>query len=170
MLEIIAILCLIGALVLLFFLSLIDLREGLLPNELVLGLLCLGVVFHLCTLYAFVSFSEMALGAFIGSGILYFIRTLASLYYGDDALGLGDVKLLGAAGVWLGPYYVLVGMTAGAIIGVFHGLGVALLLWGQTKKMPNLNNLSLPAGPGFAGGIVVAGVYAFWTFPSLVLP
>lgn len=165
MLEIIAFICLIGALVILYFLSAIDLREGLLPNELVAALAALGMVFNISTLYLYTNFVEMALGAFIGGGILYLIRGIANTIYKDDALGLGDVKLLTAAGLWLGPELVLVAMTLGAFAGFMHGIGIALRTRIKSKVSMDIKNLSLPAGPGFALGIVMAGVFKFWSFP-----
>lgn len=164
MLEIIAVLALISAVIVLVLLSMIDLAEGLLPNELVLGLLCLGVVFHLCTMFTHLSMVDMALGAFIGSASLYLIRFVANWFYKTDTLGLGDVKLMGAAGVWLGPYFILMALTAGAFAGIFHGLGFAGYLWVKTKHKPNFSMLSLPAGPGFAVGIVVAAAFMLKDF------
>lgn len=168
MLEIVALLCLVGALALLLLLSAIDLRDRLLPNELVLGFLALGVVFHLCTLFAFLDMTEMALGALTGAGILYIIRAVATKFYGEDALGLGDVKLMGAAGVWLGPYYILIALTLGALMGIVHGLGMAFRFWRATKEKPNFSTLSLPAGPGFAAGIVMTAIVKFASLPGVL--
>jgi leader peptidase (prepilin peptidase) / N-methyltransferase len=170
MLDIIALLCLAGALVLLYALSVIDLREGLLPNELVMGLAALGMIFHLCTTFSFMSAGQMLLGALAGGGLLYSIRAAANFYYAQDALGLGDVKLLGAAGLWLGPYYVMTALVLGACAGILHGLAVALWLWRKTGRMPALSTLSLPAGPGFAIGIVLTGLIAFRNLPALMAP
>ena len=170
MLEIIAFLCLAGALVFLCVLSLIDLKHGLLPNELVFGFLCLGIIFHLCTLFTYLSVTDMVLGGFMGGGILYLIRAIAMRFYGADALGLGDVKLLAAAGLWLGPYYILIAMTLGALAGIAHGLGMALYYRKKNKMKVDLAGLSLPAGPGFAVGTVIAAVTKFHDLPGLLMP
>ena len=169
MLEIIAVLCLPGAIALLFILSVIDLRERLLPNKFVLAFAVLGVIFHACTSFHYVSIVEMGLGALIGGGILYLIRFFAIRFYGEDALGLGDVKLLTAAGLWLGPYFILIALTLGALLGILHGLGLALYSWRSSKVWPELHNLSLPAGPGFALGIVLTSVYKFSSIPELLM-
>ena len=169
MLTIIAISALIGALIILFALSAIDLKVGLLPNEFVLGLLALGFVFHLSTLYTYLSIEQMLLGGFIGAAVLYVIRGLADKFYAEDSLGLGDVKLMGAAGIWLGPYYILIALTAGALAGLAHGIGLALYRTLKTKSKLQLASLSLPAGPGFAIGIIIAALYAFRTFPAMFL-
>jgi leader peptidase (prepilin peptidase)/N-methyltransferase len=170
MLEIIALLCLIGGVVILYVLSAIDLREGLLPNELVMGFSAIGLVFHLCTVFAYFPISQMLMGGFIGASILFLIRAVANRVYEQDALGLGDVKLMGAAGLWLGPYYILIALIVGALAGIVHGLGAAILVRQRTGSLPALSTLSLPAGPGFAIGIVLTGFFAFRTFPALVWP
>lgn len=170
MLEVVAVLCLAGALIILFFLSAIDLREGLLPNELVMGFLALGLVFHFCMLFAFLPMTQMFLGAFIGGSALYLVRTIANMLYKQDALGLGDVKLMGAAGLWLGPYYILIALSVGALMGLLHGLTAAVYIWRKTKEFPDLNRFSLPAGPGFAIGIIITATIEFWELPKLLWP
>lgn len=163
-----AIICLVAALVLLGFLSYIDLKIYLLPNELVLGFAAAGLVFHLCTLFHFVMLHDMALGAFIGGGILFVIRGAANLYYKDDTLGLGDVKLMAAGGLWLGSEHILIALTIGALAGFLHGLAVALYTMRNAKVPMDLGRFAVPAGPGFAIGLVVTAIYLLRTFPEFV--
>ncbi len=170
MLEIIALLCLPGALTILLSLSIVDLRKGLLPDEQVMGLMALALVFHLSTLFKYASFEDMVFGGFIGGTILYVVRSVANAYYKEDTLGLGDVKLLGAAGIWLGPESVLVALITGAFAGLVHGLWIAFYTWRKSKVTIDLGRLSIPAGPGFAVGIVIAGIIKFWTFPLMLWP
>ena len=170
MFEIIALLALFSALATLCILSVIDLREGLLPNEYVMALAIQGAIFHLATAYAFLGIQDMALGALIGGGFLYLTRAVANWFYKDDTLGLGDVKLMGAAGIWLGPYYILLALTAGGVAGLLHGIGAALAEKIKSGTMPKFNKLSLPAGPGFAVGIVIAAILQFHTIEKVLLP
>jgi leader peptidase (prepilin peptidase)/N-methyltransferase len=159
--SLIALSCLAFALVLLCALSVIDLRQGLLPNKLVLPFLLIGLIFHFATTFRYAAPLEIAEGALLGGGLLYFIRFAANRYYGEDSLGLGDVKLLAAAGVWLGPHEVLIAIIAGALAGIVHGLAIAVLGVAKTKAPMNLKTLSLPAGPGFVVGIIIAGIIKF---------
>ncbi|MCF8495336.1 MAG: A24 family peptidase [Alphaproteobacteria bacterium] len=168
MLEIISIFSLAAGLAVLAVLSVIDLRVRLLPNEWVLAFACLGLIFHVSTVFSFLSLEQSALGAIIGGGILYLIRGIANMATGEDSLGLGDVKLMAAAGVWLGPHHILFALTLGAIAGILHGLGMAAHDWRLTGRFPNLGTLSLPGGPGFAVGIVLSAVLAFRTFPAMI--
>jgi leader peptidase (prepilin peptidase)/N-methyltransferase len=164
MTMVMAILCLIGALVLLVILSIIDLQVRLLPNKYVLPFAVCGAAFHLVTFSAYLSPVDIFAGAALGFGLLYLIRAAANRYYGMDALGLGDVKLMGAAGIWLGVEGVLFALTAGAFAGLLHGLGYGMYVSWRDKTPLNLHRLAIPAGPGFAVGIVIAGIYLFQPF------
>lgn len=164
MLSWIALGCLIGAVALLAMLSLVDIRHRILPNEMVAGFATLGMVFHLTTLGAFVSVEGILLGGVIGFLALYLIRYVANKAYGQDALGLGDVKLIGAGGVWLGPDTVMLAMAAGAMAALLHGLGSAVWEGRRSGTIPDFLNLKIPAGPGFAIGIVIGGIVKFWSF------
>lgn len=167
MLEIISLLCMLGALILLFVLSVIDLRTYLLPDKYVLPFLLLGLGFHFASGFATSSPADLAIGAVAGGGILYAIRTAAGALGYEDGLGLGDVKLMAAAGIWLGLYHVLIALTLGAIAGVLHGLGFVLYTWLKNRTWIDMRKLSLPAGPGFAMGIVIAAMIKFWNFAGM---
>ena len=164
MLEWIALACLIGAIILLIALAVIDLKTRLLPNEMVAGFATLGLVFHLTTMAAIVPVQEIFIGGITGFGTMYIIRAIANRYYGQDALGLGDVKLIGAGGIWLGPASIMLAMSLGATASLFHGFGYAFLKKKKTGTMPDISQLKIPAGPGFAVGIIVVGIINFWGF------
>lgn len=161
MIEFLPLLCLFAAIVLLIVLSIIDLKHWILPDELNLALALTGVAFHLLTAYEFLSLGEMAAGAALGAGLLYGIRFFANRHYGRDTLGLGDVKLLGAAGLWLGVEGTLQAITLGAFAGLVHGIIYALVIAKKNKTPYTIRNLTIPAGPGFAVGIALAGGYLF---------
>lgn len=169
MLEVLAILSLAGALILLFALSYIDLRDGLLPNELVMGLAATGLVFHLCLLFYYLSMADMVMGAVVGGGILYAIRQCANFIYKEDALGLGDVKLMAAGGIWLGLEGILIAMTIGAFAGFIHGLSVALISMRKAGIKASLSRFSIPAGPGFAAGLLATAIYLFRDLPFVFM-
>lgn len=161
MFDILSLVCVAGALALLVALSIIDLRHWILPDELNFALGLTGLVFHFGTGYFFFGITDMLLGAALGAGLLYLIRYIANKYYGRDALGLGDVKLLGAAGLWLGVDGVLLAITLGALAGLLHGFFYAAWLHIRHKESFSVVTLSIPAGPGFAAGICAAGAYMF---------
>lgn len=150
---------LFGALAVLAGLSAIDLKTRLLPNALVALLAALGILFHLETGFSHLSAGGMAAGAATGYGLLWTIRFFANRFYGQDSLGLGDVKLLGAGGVWLGIEGVLLAITLGAFAGLLHGIGVALWTTARNKTPFTLRRLTIPAGPGFAAGLIAAAAW-----------
>ncbi|MFA7456530.1 MAG: A24 family peptidase [Micavibrio sp.] len=168
--EILALLCLPVAAGLLIALSVIDLREMILPDELNLALAVTGIAFHILTGLALIDAGSMLAGALAGGGLLYGIRFIANRYYGQDALGLGDVKLLAAAGLWLGPEGVLQAITLGALAGLLHGFAYAGWLKYKTGAAPSIHRLSIPAGPGFAVGIFGAGTFMLASWLRATLP
>jgi prepilin signal peptidase PulO-like enzyme (type II secretory pathway) len=166
MLEILSLLCLFAGLILLIILSIIDLRTFLLPNIYVFPFALLGIIFHLSTHFYYLDWQTMILGGMAGYGVLWLIRLAGNKYYGQESLGLGDVKLLGAAGLWLGVENVLFAMTLGAAAGLIHGIIYAIMLKLKTKEPFNMRRLMIPAGPGFAVGIVLV---AGWMYKSHVM-
>ncbi len=161
MLEVLAYFSLAGAFILLVALSYVDLKVRLLPNELVLGFLTCGIVFHLTTLFQFIEPIQALAGGIAGFASLYFVRTVSNHLYKQDALGLGDVKLMGAGGVWLGIEGIFLAMAIGAMAGVVHGMTGAAY-WAFRKKQPlKLKGLQIPAGPGFAVGLFTVAIIQF---------
>ena len=91
------------------------------------------------------------IGALLGIGVSIAIALLYSLIRKVDGFGGGDVKLLGAMGVFLGPY-VLLAFFAGSVLGAIYGLIAtsASRLGLQTK---------FPFGPFLAVGGVLTAVW-----------
>lgn len=164
MLETLPLLCLIAAPILLVILSAIDLKHWILPDELNLALGITGIAFHMLTAYRFLDIQDMLIGAAIGGGLLYVIRFFANRYYGQDSLGLGDVKLLAAAGFWLGVDGTLQAITLGAFAGLIHGLLYAATIAIKNKSRFSIKRLMIPAGPGFCIGIFIAGCILFHSY------
>ena len=150
--ELAQFLILILALALLIRLTIIDFRVRLLPNIYVFPFGILGILFHALGEFYPYPLEELIIGALLGYGLLWSIRALGSWYYQQEALGLGDVKLMAAAGLWLGPEYLALSLVIGASLSIIHGVIYALI----TKK--SLRRLEIPAGPGLIGGIIVMGL------------
>ena len=84
-------------------------------------------------------------GYFIGCGVVWGIRIFGTLAFGKEAMGLGDVHLMGAAGAVVGPFPVIVAF----FIAPFFGLGwVAIQMF--FKKIRQI-----PYGPFLSIGILV---------------
>jgi len=158
----------LGAAAALIILAIIDLKVRLLPNTYVLALALFGLAFHASTQFSFSSFDSMVGGMAVGGGLLYTVRTIANFYYNQDALGLGDVKLMMAGGLWLGPSDILTAIIVGACGGIIHGIGMAIAQRIRTGEAVDLNRFALPAGPGFIFGLVAVALYKFQSLPLII--
>ncbi len=170
MISALPLLCVPAGLYVLFRLCVIDLRVRRLPNPLVLSLALLGLAFHFTSAFYYASPQDMILGALLGGGSLALIRAIGNTLYQQDTLGLGDVKLLAAEGLWLGAHDTTLALVLGAGAGLLHGLA---LLWHAKITRQNtgpLATFSLPAGPGFIAGFIITALAKFWGLPHLYGP
>ena len=80
-------------------------------------------------------------GYFIGCGIVWSIRIFGTLALGKEAMGLGDVHLMGAAGAVIGPLLV----TVAFFVAPFFGLAWAIfqMFFKKTRQIPYGPFLSL---------------------------
>lgn len=126
----------------------IDIRDGIIPDWLNLAIAGLGLVKVVLTSDPTAGVAAVGEGAIIGTAF-WLLRRLYFAVRGVQGLGLGDVKFLGAAGIWVGiagiPFVLLVAtMTALACVGVMQISGRALTA--QT---------SLSFGPFLAAGLLL---------------
>src|SRR5574337_983321 len=98
----------------------IDVRTQLLPDQLTLPLLWLGLI--LASVPLFVDAPAAILGAAIGYLSLWAVYWLFKLLTGKEGMGYGDFKLLAALGAWLGwqmlPAIILLSSAVGAVVGI----------------------------------------------------
>jgi leader peptidase (prepilin peptidase)/N-methyltransferase len=158
--EFIAVICAVFALLFLVWMGWIDLKLWILPNELVFALGLLALPFHIAIDWAHGGVLFFIMGAVIGGGALWLIRYISGKIYGFETLGLGDVKLMIAVGLWLGPENVLMAMSLGALCGVAHAGVLAY------KNKISLSRMMLPAGPGFIAGTIII---VLWTYKDLLI-
>lgn len=71
----------------------------------------------------FAAFTASLVGIAVGGGLLWGVAALGAKLFGRDAMGLGDVKLLAAAGGFIGPGGVLVTLLIGSLLGALAGIG-----------------------------------------------
>ena len=91
-------------------------------------------------------------GYFVGCGIVWGIRIFGTLAFGKEAMGLGDVHLMGAAGAVVGPVLVVVAF----FIAPFFGLGWA----GFQMFFKKIRQI--PYGPFLSLGIFVVMILHDW--------
>ncbi len=137
-------------------LALIDLRTFRLPDPGTLGLVLAGLA--LSAAGATGPLALHAAGAALGylalAGLAWGYRRLR----GVEALGLGDAKLLAAAGAWMGPAALPSVVLWGAAVGLLQA-GLLRVRGGRLAA-----DTALPFGPGLAMGFWVT-----WLHGPLVL-
>lgn len=82
----------------------IDIKYYIIPNSLVISFIVIGVLNITYLIYNqnYSGVWDHFIGAFAGFFILLFIRWLGFLLYKEEAMGLGDVKLMFSLGLILG--------------------------------------------------------------------
>ncbi|MFZ4395727.1 MAG: prepilin peptidase [Kiritimatiellia bacterium] len=98
------------------------------------------------------SLGHAALAAAIGAGSLWVVGWLGEKAFQKEAMGLGDVKLMGAVGAFLGWQAVLFTIVGGALLGSV--VGVTLILCRRVKMQGHI-----PFGPYLS---LAALVWIYW--------
>jgi leader peptidase (prepilin peptidase) / N-methyltransferase len=138
-----------GAMVLSSFLvalSGIDLRTRLLPDQLTLPLLWLGLIACIENLY--IGQKSALLGVMAGYFSLWSVYWLFKQVTGKEGMGHGDFKLLAALGAWVGLKGILPAILVSSLTGAIVG-SIWLAAKGRDRATP------IPFGPypAFAGWI-----------------
>ncbi|GAA6170495.1 type IV prepilin peptidase/methyltransferase PilD [Colwellia sp. KU-HH00111] len=101
-------------------LTLIDFDHMLLPDQIVMPLLWLGLLINLDN--TFVSLNDAVIGAAVGYMSLFSVFWLFKLVTGKEGMGHGDFKLFALFGAWIGwqllPILILMASVVGAIVGI----------------------------------------------------
>ena len=128
-------------------LTLIDFDHQLLPDNITLPLLWLGLIVN--AFGQFVSLEDALWGAVAGYLSLWLVYWAFKLITGKEGMGHGDFKLLAALGAWLGfqmlPLIILLSACVGAFIGI-----ALIALKGRDKEIP------IPFGPYLAAAGFIA--------------
>lgn len=132
----------------------IDYRLQIIPNRLNLTIFEIGFIFAFLYGLSNVAITiNMLLGMLAGGGIFLAITLLGGLFYGKEAMGFGDVKLMGALGLYFGLSNIIIITLVSFLIGAVLSI---VLLATKMKKSDEY----IPFGPF----IVIA------TFISMYVP
>ena len=114
--------------------SMIDFDHKLLPDFVTVGGMILGLVYAgIVQLAGGIPFGlrcpvvQSLFGLGFGFGLLWLVRFLGSKAFGREAMGLGDVFLMGAVGSLFGPKAVLVTLILSSVFGSIVGLSMVAL-------------------------------------------
>ncbi len=138
-----------------------DNKDFMLPDVLNLGLALCFIAFHTLTDWTIVTHTEALIGMISTGALLLFIRTIANHIYKEDALGLGDIKLMMAAGLGLGSPVVFLTLTLGAALGMLHGILITYVHNKKNVEKQSVSQAKVPAGVGLVVAILMAVVWKF---------
>ena len=140
----------LGALVLiaaLFALTVIDFDTQLLPDDITLPLLWIGLALNAFNVYT--DLKSAVVGAMAGYLSLWSVYWLFKLFTGKEGMGYGDFKLLAALGAWLGwqmlPLTILLSSLVGAVV------GISMMVIARHGR-----NVPIPFGPYLAAAGLIA--------------
>ena len=145
----------------LFYLAVVDFREGYLYDNIVIPLGIAGIIYIvfgalLSSAVNVPEITEAISGAIIGGGFFYALRCATR-----DGIGGGDVKLAVVLGIWLGVIKLAVALMASFILG---GVAAAFLLISRKKSRRD----TLAFGPFLAIGGYIAFIWGdmIWSWYS----
>ncbi len=131
--------------------SIIDFRHMILPDAATLAVAALGGLRLVLTGEGNVL--DAGLGVVLGGGLLLCTRAAFRHWRQRDSLGLGDVKLLAAGGIWVGA----AGIGPVVLIATFAAL-LAFMLRAFRLGRAALRD-PMPFGPFLAFGLVAVVVF-----------
>ena len=144
-----ALLLFVWALVLL---TVIDFDHQLLPDDITLPLLWLGLAVNTQELGTGVTTQDSVLGAIVGYLSLWSLYWVFKLATGKEGMGYGDFKLIAALGAWLGWQALLPVIVLSSMVGATFGIGSIILL-GRDKSAP------MPFGPFLASAGIIMMIW-----------
>ncbi len=111
----------------------IDFQEYLIPDEITLPMLWLGLIVNKFNF--FVSLPDAVIGAIVGYLAFWVVYWIFKIITGKDGIGQGDFKLLAMLGAWFGyqslPIIIFISTAIGSLVG-----GTCILLKKLNKDSP----------------------------------
>lgn len=137
----------------------IDYRLKIIPNRLNLTIFEVGLVYTFLEGILNINIAiDMLLGMVAGAGIFLFITLVGGLIAGKEAMGFGDVKLMGGLGLFFGWRTIIIISLIAFLLGAI--VGIALMLRKKKKS-----DEYIPFGPF----IVISAVIAMFVPFKLLL-
>jgi len=97
------------------------------------------------------AFAASVLGYLVGGGLVWGIRLFGTLAFGREAMGLGDVHLLGAIGAVLGWYEPILIFFVAPFSGIVWHVVTMVIAWVRRSSTRN----ELPYGPHLAVATII---------------
>jgi len=135
----------------------IDLDHRIIPDELSLGGLVLGLA--TCWLDPERSWLECVGGAAMGYGLFFGLAWVYLQATGRSGLGGGDIKLLAMLGAFMGPVGVFATILVSSLSGSLIGIAWGLWLRSRGRRKKRMMRLAIPYGP-----FLVIGALYYYLF------
>ena len=141
----------------------IDYKLQIIPNRLNLTIFEIGLIFTFLYGSSNIAISiNMILGMLVGGGIFLLITLVGGLIYGKEAMGFGDVKLMGALGLYFGMSNIIVITLLAFLIGAILSI---LLLVSKKRKSSEY----IPFGPFIVIATFISIYVPFETIKNLLI-
>jgi prepilin signal peptidase PulO-like enzyme (type II secretory pathway) len=127
-------------------LAAIDARLMIMPDILNLAVFVSALGFHLATDWMFLSPADAIGGALAGAGPLYGFRFLYLRIRGIQAIGLGDIKFMAAAGLWVGASHLPILLFVASVATLLSVLLLRAIAPANTNRI--FLGRRVPFGPG----------------------
>lgn len=106
----------------------VDYKIQIIPNRLNFTMFEVGIIFAFIFGIQNLNLAkDMFLGMITGGGIFLLITLIGGLIVGKEAMGLGDVKLMGALGLFFGWYKILIISVLAFLIGAIISIIVLIV-------------------------------------------
>ena len=141
----------------------IDYRLQIIPNRLTLTIFETGLIFTFASVLINTNvgisiFMNNMLGMIVGGGIFLIITLIGGLIAGKDAMGFGDVKLMGALGLFFGWMNIIMVAVMAFLLAAVISI---IILVSRRKKADEY----IPFGPF----IVISAIIAMFVPSTLLL-
>lgn len=141
----------------------IDLKLQIIPNRLTLTIFETGLIFTflnaiLNTNLGITTFTNSILGMLVGGGIFLLITVIGGIIAGKEAMGFGDVKLMGALGLFFGWINIILVSVIAFLLAAIISIGILIF------RRKGFNDY-IPFGPF----IVLASLIVIFTPFDLLL-
>ena len=145
----------------------IDLKLQIIPNRLTLTIFEFGLIFTFLEVILNVTagigvLKNSLLGMIVGAGIFLLITCIGGLIAGKEAMGFGDVKLMGALGLYFGWVNIIIISVLAFLFAAIVSIVILIL---RRKKM----NEYIPFGPFIVSASLVTIYVPFSTLIAVML-
>ena len=145
----------------------IDYKMQIIPNRLTLTMFEFGLIFTALGVITNINtginvFINNILGMLVGAGIFLLITLIGGLIAGKEAMGFGDVKLMGALGLYFGWVYIIMISVMAFLFAAIVSIGILIF---KRKKVDEY----IPFGPFIVTSSIICIYVPFYILFTTLL-